>query len=76
LNCFSPEELLFAQRKWRENYKNGIAGKNAACSLAFEMSDLWAPIYLPSITGLQTVSNSYLAIFHNTNTFLSAIFIQ
>lgn len=41
----------------------------------FEMSEFWAPIYLSYIIGLQTISNSYLVIFHNTNSFLSAIFI-
>lgn len=40
------------------------------------MSDFWAPIYLTYITGLQTVSNFYLAIFHNKNTFLSAILVN
>lgn len=48
-------------------------GKNATYSPAFEMSDFWAPIYLTYITELQIVSNSYLVIFHNKNTFLSAI---
>lgn len=50
--------------------------KNATYSQAFEMSDFWAPIYLTYITGLQIVNNSYLAIFHNKNTFLCAILAQ
>lgn len=52
------------------------AQKNAVYFQAFEMSHSWAPIYLSYIVTLQIASKSYRAIFHNKNTFLTAILVQ
>lgn len=54
--------FLLKESSWK-NCKNGISEKNATYSQAFEMSDFWVPIYQTYITGLQTVSDSYLAVF-------------
>lgn len=53
-----------------------VAQKNLVYFQAFEMSHSWAPIYLSYIATLQIASNSYRAIFHNKNTFLTAILVQ
>lgn len=50
--------------------------KNVVYFQAFEMSHSWAPIYLSYIATLQIASKSYRAIFHNKNTFLTAILVQ
>lgn len=50
--------------------------KNVVYFQAFEMSHTWAPIYLSYIATLQIASKSYRAIFHNKNTFLTAILVQ
>lgn len=52
------------------------AQKNLVYFQAFEMSHSWAPIYLSYIATLQIARESYRAIFHNKNTFLSAILVQ
>lgn len=71
--AWAQKDCFFLKENSCENYKNGISGNNVTYSQAFEMSDFWAPIYLTYIIGLQTVSKSYLAIFHNKYMFLSAI---